>query len=58
MSQNKIQQARQAILNEIANTLEHIAYLKAQANDQLGKAIKREELKQRLLLFRLSLLEA
>ena len=58
MSQNKMQQARQAILNEIATTLEHIAFLKAQAKDTLSMNIKREELKQRFLLFKLSLLEA
>jgi hypothetical protein len=58
MKTKGIQKARQAILNEIATTLEHIAYLKAQANDSLSKLIKREELKQRYLLFKLSLLEA
>ncbi len=58
MKSQRIQKARQAILNEIATTLEHIAYLKVQANGSLNKLIKREELKQRYLLFKLSLLEA
>jgi hypothetical protein len=58
MKTNSIQKARQAILNEIATTLEHIAYLRAQANGSLNKLIKREELKQRYLMFKLSLLEA
>ena len=56
MSQNKIQQAKQAILNELTSTFTSIATLKA--NDAVTMAIQREELKQRFLLFKLSLLEA
>ena len=56
MSQNKIQKARQAILNEIANTFGSIAMLKAQgAQDSM---LRREQLRQRWLLLKLSLLEA
>jgi hypothetical protein len=58
MSQNKIQRAKQALLGEITSTFSRIAYLKAQADGQINNAIKAEELRQRLLLFKLSLLEA
>lgn len=58
MNQNKIQRAKQALLNEITSTFASIAYLKAQANGQITSAIRAEELRQRLLLFKLSLLEA
>jgi hypothetical protein len=58
MSQNKIQQAKQKLLSEITGTFARIAYLKAQADGQLNNAVKAEELRQRWLLFKLSLIEA
>jgi hypothetical protein len=58
MNRNKMQQAREHILSDITNTFASVAILKAQSNDALNAALRREQLNQRWLLFKLSLLEA
>ena len=51
------EKARQAILNEIVSTLEFLAYLKNEAKGSVERIIRREEMKKRMLVFQLELIE-
>ncbi len=51
------EKARQAILNEIVSTLEFISYLKNEAKGSVSRIIKREEMRKRMLVFQLELIE-
>lgn len=57
MLNKNVEKARQAILNEIVSTLEFIEYLRKEAKDSVAGIIQREELRKRLLVFKLELLE-
>ena len=52
-----IEKVRQVILNEIVSTLEYIDYLKFEAKGQVSRILKREEMKKRMLVFQLELME-
>lgn len=51
------EKARQVILSEIVSTLEFIAYLKHEAKGSVERLIRREELKKRMLMLQLEIVE-
>lgn len=57
LTKERREKARQAILNEIVSTLEFITYLKTEAKGSVSRIIKREELRKRMLVFQLELIE-
>ena len=57
LAKRRREKARQAILNEIVATLEFLSYLKNEAKGSVERIIKREEMKKRMLVFQLELIE-
>lgn len=52
-----VEKVRQRILSEIVSTLEFIDYLKFEAKGKVDRILKREEMKKRMLVFQLEIIE-